>query len=510
MNTSIKNDKIEENNSGTSALNVVERDLPSVAAKSGHINQLESNLSGLKVLISDLESTLTESVDSSSSQSQGQQTPTSQNDSVCSSGDVCLSQKSQSPDSIKRSHDKTSLMETEIVAVNSQLVTPMMTSRKKDHARLITTKSTRRPAAQFTLSTRLPKAQNNTKITQNNVSVSPESNNHLVKIKSRSLSLNQAYDVPSELWIPSVSEFQRREKKLITPESGGEGQGAGSKGKRRLQMTEVEKSASRPSSSTPKAAAGWQEYLESVMEKREQLRQLHSDQIRTLQNEHRRQQEQLLQELSTRCNLLHKMALPCSVTSRHEDTATFSTRSLPSTVPHLEHHLHLLVAVTKGFLTRRLLRTERVALLVRTAKDTQQFLLGFQKQSPIKGGPKEDVLLQERAKRQLRDTRYKIHDIFSRLSSGERMRMISFDRELLREREFKRQWSRSGGQKRAKSLSAATPKSLERNRSLMIKKKTVERPDRAETSTKHMPGNPGQYRPYLQRFPQSTYTPKIR
>ncbi|XP_072318839.1 uncharacterized protein cp110 [Eucyclogobius newberryi] len=538
INTSINNNKIEECNSGTLALNVVESDVTSVSANnSQHIDQLESNLSGLKVLISDLESTLTENADKSSSQSESQQMPISQNNSACCLGDVYFSQKSQSP-ALKSSNDETSLMETETVAVNlQQLVTSIMTCRENDYMRLVKTQNIRRPApAQCTLSTEqripdvfgtcLPEAT-----TQNHVSVLSDASNHLVKVDvgndSRASSLNQSYhvDTPSELWRHSVYGSQRREEKQMTPESGGEDQGAGSKVKRRLQMTEVEKrgqqAASRPSSSTPKAAVGLHEGLHSVKERQEQLRRIHSAQIRALQEEHQLQQEQLLQALAARSSLLHSMPLPCSVsTARLGDTATFATLSQPSTVPLPEHYRHLLVAVTKGFLTRRLLRTERVAQLVRTGRDTRQFLQAFQKHSPNKGlTSRQDLMLQERVTLQLRAVRYEIHDIFLRLSSRERMQLISIDRDLVRERELKRQ-SGSGDQQRGKSsLSAATQKSLERKRSLMIQKKTAARHRGAGMRNRHKPGfsaeqpletQAGQYRANPQRVPKSTYTSRPR
>ncbi|KAJ3615259.1 hypothetical protein NHX12_018827 [Muraenolepis orangiensis] len=52
-----------------------------------------------------------------------------------------------------------------------------------------------------------------------------------------------------------------------------------------------------------------------------------------------------------------------------------------------EHHRPLVAAAVKGFLTRRLMRTERVEQLRRTAKDTQQFLQGFEQQSPGRVSP---------------------------------------------------------------------------------------------------------------------------
>ncbi|KAJ0044274.1 hypothetical protein NL108_003692 [Boleophthalmus pectinirostris] len=539
INTSINNDQVEGSKNRTSPVSVIESDVTSVLAKSSqHIDQLEFNLSGLKVLISDLECTLTENVDKSNSQSESQQTQISQNDSVCWSGDASLSQRSLSPDSLKRSNDKTSLIETE--TVNSQQhVMAMTTSREKDHTRVTASKCQnirRLPSAKGTLTTAqrmcipdifrtcLPEAT-----IRNNVSVLSDTSNHSVKIysdlgrNSHCTSLNQSYDVdtPSELWLHSVYESQRREKKYMTPKCGVEGQGVGSKVKRRLQMTEVvqerEAAASRASSSTPKAAARWHEGLGSVKERQEQLRQIHAAQIRELQEEHQRQQQQLLQTLAERYHLLQIMSLPCSVsTSRLGDTVTFPTLSQPSSIPLPDHYRHLLSAAAKGFLTRRLLRTERVVQLVRTARDTHQFLQAFQKHSPNKGLPsRQDLMLQERVTLQLHAARFEIHNIFFSLTTRERMQLISSDRDLARERELKRQ-NGPGGQHRGKSLlSAATQKSLERKRGLMIQKKTAERHRGVSMRSRHKPGftaqqpletQAGQYRANPQRVPKSTYT----
>ncbi|KAG9334567.1 hypothetical protein JZ751_007503 [Albula glossodonta] len=107
----------------------------------------------------------------------------------------------------------------------------------------------------------------------------------------------------------------------------------------------------------------------------------------------------------------------------------------------------LLAAAVKGYLTRRLLRTERLAQLQRTVKDTQHFLLSLQAQTPGRGelGGRQDLLLQERVLLQLCSARYEVHDIFFMLSPAERMQIISSDRQLLREREMKRKVIPAGG-----------------------------------------------------------------
>lgn len=188
--------------------------------------------------------------------------------------------------------------------------------------------------------------------------------------------------------------------------------------------------------------------------------------------------------------------------------------------PLPEHYRHLLAAAAKGFLTRRLLRTERVTQLVRTVRDSQHFLKALQQQSPYKElCSRQDLMLQERVALQLRATRYEIYDIFFSLSAAERMQLISMDRDLVRERELKRQNGASGRPKGKSSLSAATQKSLERKRGLMILQKTAERHRGAGTRTRHKPAfsaeqpletRAGQFTANPQRVPKSTYTSRPR
>uniref|UniRef100_A0A4W5LDM1 Uncharacterized protein n=1 Tax=Hucho hucho TaxID=62062 RepID=A0A4W5LDM1_9TELE len=267
-------------------------------------------------------------------------------------------------------------------------------------------------------------------------------------------SINQSYDVdtPSGLWLQGGSGSEGSLKghdpagKQLTPENGG-GQGGGSRAKRRLVMHTTEGTRGRgqrevmvrPHSSTPKAAvrSHSQESQQvrscsSQENQRLQLKQTHAAQVRALKEEQRRQQQQLLQ--SPRC---------------------LSVCYGP-----------LVAAAVKGYLTRRLLRTERVGQLLCTIKDTQQFLQSFQPQSPGRDR-RQDLVLQERVTLQLRSARYEVQDIFC-LSAGDRMQIISWDRQLARDREMKRKTGETGSTRGKSSLSAATQKALERKRGVMM------------------------------------------
>ncbi|XP_061844050.2 uncharacterized protein cp110 isoform X1 [Nerophis lumbriciformis] len=219
-----------------------------------------------------------------------------------------------------------------------------------------------------------------------------------------------------------------------------------------------------PCCRTPTAASPWRHSHEV------ELGKVHTAQVRALQEKHRRQQEEVFQALAAHYHLPQRSSFPCSTSGG--DTLPLSQRICQPSSEHLERWRLLLLAAVKGYLTRRLLRTERVTQLVRTVGDTQQFLQAFQQQI-AKGDmcSKEDRLLQQRVSLQLRVARYELYYIFFSLSVAERMQLISLDRELVRDRVFRRQTGHTG----ISSLSAATQKSLERKRGLLIQKKVSER-----------------------------------
>ncbi|XP_022611506.1 uncharacterized protein LOC111229452 [Seriola dumerili] len=594
----------------------IEGNVTNVLAKSSaHIDQLESNLSSLKVLISDLESTVKENLEDHSQTdsntpsefrvqgiAHSEQNRNDQYVQLCQNDcfdweynlrddDVDASDaeyrewpRTQSfnnsqkvhedtgPESVFSDADDVLIMQEkgteEINLKEIKLIKTLVSEKVKEKG---TSKKglaqsfglhgscrVQQPPAKCILSVaqqmRIPEAFRNVPsktMAQCNLSVLSDTSNHPVERRNEmaveghdsthSPSLNQSYDVdtPSGLWLlegPGSDlglKGHLDQEKHLTPESGGEGQGGVSKVKRRLLMHTTEETREtsadtsrgagcvvRPSSSTPRAAVRWYEGHGSQKNKQEELKQAHAAQVRALQDEHRRQQEELLQALAVRYHLLQSMSFPCSMsTSRLRDTLTFSTLSQPSS-PLSEHCRPLLSAAVRGFLTRRLLRTERVAQLVRTIRDTQQFLHAFQQQSPGRGEScsRQDLLLQERVTLQLRAARYEVYDIFFSLSAGERMQLISWDRELARERELRRQSGHTGQPSGKSSLSAATQKSLERKRGMMIQKK-AERHRGAATRTGHKTGfsaeqsletKRGQFRANPQRVPKSTYSTRPR
>ncbi|XP_075420687.1 centriolar coiled-coil protein of 110 kDa isoform X2 [Tenrec ecaudatus] len=120
-------------------------------------------------------------------------------------------------------------------------------------------------------------------------------------------------------------------------------------------------------------------------------------------------------------------------------------------------------AVAKGFLTRRLMQTERLKQLRQTVKDTMEFMRSFQSEAPLKRGAvsAQDASLQERVLAQLRAALYGIHDIFFVMDSTERMSILQHDREVQKEKML-RQMDKMKSPRVA--LSAATQKSLDRKK----------------------------------------------
>ncbi|CAL8330444.1 unnamed protein product [Lota lota] len=348
--------------------------------------------------------------------------------------------------------------------------------------------------------------------------------------------LNQSYDVdrPSGLWLldGSGSELSSNvphvpDNKHLTPESegGAGGQVGVSKAKRRLLMHAKKEAEERrwdsdrvagplvhprAYASTPKASP--QEHGGRVAQGDEQqLKQMHATQWKALQAEQGRQQQQFLQALAERYRLLQRVSSLCPPSVSYPgDTATLSAAGSVEQSLN-EHYRPLVAAAVKGFLTRRLLRTERLEQLRRTAKDTQQFLQAFEQQCPGQGElrSRQDMLLWERVTLQLRSARYELHDVFFSLSAAERMQLIRWDRELVRDRELKQQQTGQPGRTIGKnSLSAATQKTLERKRRVIMQQTAAERQQGPWIRSGQRPNLKGD--PTPQRRPRQLRTTKLQ
>ncbi|XP_036408680.1 centriolar coiled-coil protein of 110 kDa-like [Megalops cyprinoides] len=133
--------------------------------------------------------------------------------------------------------------------------------------------------------------------------------------------------------------------------------------------------------------------------------------------------------------------------------------------PEQQVALCRLGAITRGFLTRRLLKTEKVKHLRQTVQDTQEFIRSFQTEAPMRRGSlsAQDLSLQGRVRAQLRAALYDVHDIFFEMPLGERLSLLQQDRELRLERKL-REMEKAKSPRERVTLSAATQKSLDRKK----------------------------------------------
>ncbi|NXP17166.1 CP110 protein, partial [Scytalopus superciliaris] len=155
--------------------------------------------------------------------------------------------------------------------------------------------------------------------------------------------------------------------------------------------------------------------------------------------------------------------------------------------PEIQMKFDKITAVAKGFLTRRLLQTEKLKHLKQTVKDTVEFIKNFQSEAPLKRGnvSAQDASLHERVMAQLRAALYDIHDIFFTMDASERMNILRHDREVRKEKML-RQMDKVKSPRERVTLSTATQKSLDRkkymkasemgipSKKIIIKQKTPE------------------------------------
>ncbi|XP_015271593.1 PREDICTED: centriolar coiled-coil protein of 110 kDa [Gekko japonicus] len=180
--------------------------------------------------------------------------------------------------------------------------------------------------------------------------------------------------------------------------------------------------------------------------------------------------------------------------------------------PEMKRKLNKISALAKGFLTRRLLQTEKLKHLQQTVKDTREFIRNFQSEAPLKRGAVsvQDASLQERVVAQLRAALFDIHDIFFKMEVSERMNILHHDREVRKEKML-RQLDKAKTPRDRVSLSIATQKSLDRKKYMkatemgMPNKKTIVKQKTPENRV--LQPNQGQNAP-IQRLLSRQGTPK--
>ncbi|XP_066185716.1 centriolar coiled-coil protein of 110 kDa isoform X6 [Sylvia atricapilla] len=156
-------------------------------------------------------------------------------------------------------------------------------------------------------------------------------------------------------------------------------------------------------------------------------------------------------------------------TSVCRPSSRIKTRWSQVFTPDIQMKFNKITAVAKGFLTRRLLQTEKLKHLKQTVKDTLEFIRNFQSEAPLKRGSvsAQDACLHERVMAQLRAALYDIHDIFFTMDASERMNILRHDREVRKEKML-RQMDKVKSPRERVTLSTATQKSLDRKKYMNI------------------------------------------
>ncbi|CAG7716984.1 unnamed protein product [Allacma fusca] len=157
--------------------------------------------------------------------------------------------------------------------------------------------------------------------------------------------------------------------------------------------------------------------------------------------------------------------------------------------PEMQPKFARATAAAKGFLVRRLLKTEKIQMIIQTIRDTVELVLKLYEEVPElkvrgwKGVNPEDADLCRRLFQQLTGTCSSFHDVFFKLTTPQRMAIIASDREKRKAKEMKTFLSRSARPTRGpnsqhlrsagsnnvsrRKISTATVKCLERRMSAL-------------------------------------------
>ncbi|XP_041095808.1 centriolar coiled-coil protein of 110 kDa-like isoform X2 [Polyodon spathula] len=318
---------------------------------------------------------------------------------------------------------------------------------------------------------------------------------------SRHISVNKSYDVdnPSMLWLLDLHLGQECgcQETSVTPENGKNAQE--SRVKRRLVMNAGDSSTNRDKyvlkpNLAKRPLSRLHNLNHSILERQQlQLKQEHARQISALLKEQKKQQQWVVQQIAEQSQHLHRISFQYNELSKEQTTVGQSApvkasltssiilhnKAYPSSMVSQPRDFILvthakIAAVVKGYLTRRLLRTERLTHLIRTIQDSRMLLLTVESPGKMGLSSHQSCSLGERVLLQLRSALYEVHDIFFNLSASERMQIISHDRKLQKQRQFKQRGHSRNLDKGMSVLSAATLKVLERKRRLLVQRTAAE------------------------------------
>ncbi|KAL7869680.1 hypothetical protein AOLI_G00136680 [Acnodon oligacanthus] len=268
--------------------------------------------------------------------------------------------------------------------------------------------------------------------------------------------LNQSYDVES----PSPS--------LLRPQVSSGHELFAEPVRRRLELDQCPQCPTEDSK-TPghlyerakrqgKAVDEVHQLIQGVKALHQHLEEDHAHQLSHQLKTQETESQHLLQEIQ-------KKHVDCSVSSDKPR----STQQLHKQMKVLSAKQHkavcYLTAVGRGFLTRRLLKTEKIKHLRKTVQDSRELIRSFQtdtKQRRASFTP-QDLSLQHRVRAQLRAALCNLHEIFFVWPVRNRLALLQQERELRNERRMREMEKAKSPQDRP-VMSSATQKALIRKK----------------------------------------------
>nr|XP_055031717.1 centriolar coiled-coil protein of 110 kDa isoform X3 [Misgurnus anguillicaudatus] len=268
--------------------------------------------------------------------------------------------------------------------------------------------------------------------------------------------LNQSYDVESP------SPFLIRPQVRSTPSSCSGGHGSDLDGFSQCPLED------RMNIKQPCTAETQQTDEQEIEALHERLKKEDSQQISDNLTAQKKETLKHQQEVQRRCDVTSSV-LSVSWTQ----TAELKTQHNLNTLVSEEHMKGFcrFNALARGFLTRRLLQTDKIKHLRKTVQDTREFIQSFQNDPQLKrvSISYQDLSLQHRVTAQLRAALHDIHQIFFVWPMKHRLQLLQKDREIHTERTIREMEKvKSSGIRQI--LSSATQKSLERNKHRQTKR----------------------------------------
>ncbi|XP_048026845.1 centriolar coiled-coil protein of 110 kDa isoform X2 [Megalobrama amblycephala] len=204
---------------------------------------------------------------------------------------------------------------------------------------------------------------------------------------------------------------------------------------------------------------GVEQQIQSLDTMRERLEREHAHQISDLLAAQERQ-TQCVQQLQRKLNEQSRKSMMSSTPELSRKTR-HTSHTQDVCVEQMKPVCRL-TAAARGFLTRRLLQTDKITHLRKTVQDSRAFIRSFQTDSQQKRASvsHQDLTLQQRVTAQLRAALHDVHQIFFVWPLRDRLRLLQQDREIRRERTLREMEKDSPGNTR--TLSSATQKTLDR------------------------------------------------